>query len=154
MSSFCFMRLILVATLMLVSLHLEAQQERVRTRVIDYVEYDRLTNNFVYATNKDKAARELLKLSDQLFKPEDEEYFSVRQLTASYFESAGNLKEASNLLNQAIEAYEKHFPFFVRYGPVVNEMSLHLLFLQVSRIQRLQKLFEKNLRYLETKEVF
>lgn len=145
------MRLILVATLLLVSLHLEAQQERVRTRVIDYAEYDRLTNNFVYATNKDKAARELLKLSDQLFKPEDEEYFSVRQLTASYFESAGNLQEASNLLNQAIEAYEKHFPFFVRYGPVVNEMSLHLLFLQVSRIQRLQKLFEKNLRYLETK---
>ena len=138
-------------TLLLFSLTLHGQENRVRTRQVDYTEYDRLANSFVYAANKDKAVQELLKLSDRLFTPEDEEYFSVRQLIASYFESAGNLQEASNLLNQAIEAYEKHFPFFVRYGPVVNEMNLHLLFLQLSRIQRQQKLFEKNLRYLETK---
>lgn len=130
---------------------LMSQEGRVRTRQVDYAEYDRLATSIVYAPNKDKAARELLKLSDQLFTPEDEEYFSVRQSTASYFESAGNLQEASNLINQAISAYEKYFPFFVRYGPVVNEMNLHLLFLQLSRIQRQQKLFEKNLRYLESK---
>ncbi|MBX2913694.1 MAG: CHAT domain-containing protein [Cyclobacteriaceae bacterium] len=140
------MRLILTASILLVSAHLMAQQERMRTRVVDYTEYDRLITSISYAQDKQKAAARLLEITDKNFTAEDEEYFYVRYLIAS--QSTDNLTK-TKLLQQAIEAYEKHFPFYNRGYALVNEALIGQTYLMLSQVYNVQHLHEKNIRFLE-----
>lgn len=124
---------------------------KVRTRTIDYAQYDQLTSSLSYATDKIKAANKLLSVSDALFTPEDEEYFNTRKMIAVYFEMAFDHARAAELVQQAIDAYEKHFPFYNRgYATVTEDYALYS-YLDFSRYQRALNLFEKSIRYLESK---
>lgn len=125
--------------------------DKVRTRTVDYAQYDQLTSALSYAPDKVKAAAKLLAVSDALFTPEDEEYFNTRKIIAVYYEMAFDHARAAELVQQAIDAYEKHFPFYHRgYATVTADYALYS-YLDLSRHHRAQNLFEKSIRYLESK---
>jgi hypothetical protein len=99
---------------------------RKRTRTIDYTQYDQLTSSLGYAPDKLKAAKRLLEVSDALFTPEDEEYFTTRKLVAIYFEQAYDNTRALELIQQGIDAYEKNFPFYTRgYATTTEDYALY-----------------------------
>ncbi len=127
------------------------QENRTRTRTVDYAEYDRLTTNIVYAKDKIKAANALLNFVDKNFSAEDEEYYSARETVVSYIEQGGQVMRAIELIQQAIQAHEKHYPFYNRGYSVVTQESLYRTYLLVSGLQCKQMLFEKNYRFLESK---
>lgn len=125
--------------------------DKVRTRAIDYTHYDQLTSTLSYAPDKIKACNTLLAVSDALFTPEDEEYFNTRKIVAVYYEMAFDHARAAELVQQAIDSYEKYFPFYHRgYATVTADYALYS-YLDLSRYQRAQNLFEKSIRYLESK---
>jgi len=130
----------------LLSLALYGQENRVRTRTVDYTEYDRLIVSFSYATDKAKAADQLLTLVGKIFKEEDEEYFYVRYLIASHVKD--NLK-STTLLQQAFEAYEKYYPFYNRGYSIVSPALVGQAYLLLSQIYKVQHLYEKSIRFLE-----
>ena len=127
------------------------ESARIRTRTIDYSEYDKQTASLPYAQDKISAAAKLINITDSIFTPEDEEYFNARKSAAIYYELAGDFFKASELIQEAIVAYEKNFPFFNRGYASVTPDYLPSVYLDLSRLQRSQKLFEKNIRYLESR---
>lgn len=106
----------LVLIIFIVIAHDSTAQEsaRIRTRIIDYSEYDKQTASLPYAQDKIKAAAKLIQITDSIFTPEDEEYFTARKSAAIYYELAGDFFKASELTQEAIVAYEKNFPFYNR----------------------------------------
>jgi hypothetical protein len=146
------MRLIFIGFL-LVSFPLTAQdiEEKTRTREVDYTQYDQLMAALPYAGDKIKASKNLLSVSDKLFTEVDEEYFTTRKMVAIYFEQGGELFKAYELIQQAIQAYEKNYPFYNRGYSTLNDESILLTYLELSRLHRSQNLFEKNIKYLESK---
>lgn len=147
------MRLVFIAFLFVLRFPLTAQdgREKTRTREVDYTQYDQLMATLPYAGDKIKAAKNLVSVSDKLFSDVDEEYFTTRKLVAIYFEQGGELFKAYELLQQAIQAYEKNYPFYNRGYATVNEESILYAYLDLSRLHRSQNLFEKNVKYLESK---
>ncbi len=127
------------------------ESAKIRTRTIDYSEYDKQTASLPYAQDKIKAAAKLIQITDSIFTPEDEEYFTTRKSAAIYYELAGDFFKASELTQEAIVAYEKNFPFYNRGYASVTPDYLPGVYLDLSRLQRSQKLFEKNIRYLESR---
>lgn len=124
---------------------------KTRTGNIDYTQYDQLMSAIAYAPDKIKAASRLLEVSDALFTPEDEEYFNTRKMVAVFYETAYDLHRAIELTQQAIEAFEKHYPFFNRgYATVTAEYAAYA-YLDLARYQRTLNLFEKAISYLENK---
>ncbi|NOT73965.1 MAG: CHAT domain-containing protein [Cyclobacteriaceae bacterium] len=128
-----------------------AQELKVRTRQVDYTQYDQALTSIGYAADKLKAAQRLLDISNSLFTPVDEEYFNARKMSAIYFEMAFDHARAIELTEQAIDAYEKNYPFYTRgYQTVTNEYALYS-YLDLSRYLRALNLFEKAIKYLENK---
>jgi CHAT domain-containing protein len=127
------------------------ESARIRTRAIDYSEYDKQTASLPYAQDKIRSAAKLIEITDSIFTPEDEEYFTARKSAAIYYELAGDFFKASELIQEAIVAYEKNFPFYNRGYASVTPDYLAGVYLDLSRLQRSQKLFEKNIRYLESR---
>lgn len=127
------------------------QENRTRTRTVDYAEYDRLTTNIAYAKDKIKAANALLNFVDQNFTVEDEEYYSARETVVSYIEQGGQVMRAIELIQQAVQAHEKNYPFYNRGYAIVTQESLYRTYLQISRLQTKQMLYEKNYKFLESK---
>jgi len=128
-------------------------QDRVRIRKIDYTQYDQLMSAIGYAPDKLKAAKRLLDVSDALFSSEDEEYFSTRKIIAIYYEMAHDTGRAIELLQQAMDAYEKNFPFYNRGYPTVTKEYASFTYLDLARYSRMVNLFEKSINYLESKRV-
>lgn len=136
----------------LVSLTTMGQQEnRYRTRTVDYAEYDRLVNNLNYATDKARAVTALIEFVNKNFTAEDEEYFNARFSAASFLVTMGDYNQALLYYQEAIEAYEKHYPFYVRMNSQIAPASIAYLHLGVSTVYKFQHLYEKNIRYLESK---
>lgn len=134
----------------LVSMVVEGQQEnRTRTRVVDYAEYDRLLTNLAYATNNTEAANRLIAFADKNFTSVDEEYFFVRYSASIYYYTAGEYLKTIEVLQQALDAYEKNFPFYHRGYPSVNSLVIGSTYLQLSQVYQDQHLHAKNLRFLE-----
>src|SRR4051812_24186594 len=79
-----------------------------RTRTIDYTKYDQVMTALPYTPDKIKAARNLLDEANKLFTPEDEEYFYARKIAAIYYELGFDHSRALELIQQAIDAYEKN----------------------------------------------
>ena len=48
------------------------ESARIRTRTIDYSEYDKQTASLPYAQDKIRAAAKLIQITDSIFTPEDE----------------------------------------------------------------------------------
>lgn len=147
------MRLVFIAFLLVTAFSLAAQveNERVRTREVNYTQYDQLTATLPYAGDKIKAAKNLLTVSDKLFTEIDEEYFTTRKMVAVYFEQGGEIFRAYELIQQAILAYDKNYPFYTRGYATLNDESILYAYLDLSRLHRSQNLFEKNVKYLESK---
>lgn len=146
------LRLILLSFFLLASVRSQAQTDKVRTRTIDYTQYDQLTSSLGYAANKVKAAERLKQVSDALFMPEDEEYFSTRKMVAVYYEMAYDYQRSNELLQEAIDAYEKYFPFYNRgYATVTSDYAIST-YLDLSRNLRSLSLFEKAIKYLESRQ--
>lgn len=149
------MRFWLIAILVFSILSLQAQQEgRIRTRSVDYEEYDRLILSLNYAANKDEAIKALFKFVDKNFTAEDEEYFNARFSAASFVVGTGNYSYALQLYQEAINAYEKHYPFYSRWGTPIPSTSVAWLYLGISTVNKKTHLYEKNIRYLESKRDF
>ncbi len=125
--------------------------ERTRSRFIDYTQYDHLTSSLAYATDKLRAAEKLKSVSDALFTPEDEEYFSTRKVVSVYYEIAYDYQRSNELLQEAIDAYENHFPFYHRGYATVNADYAISTYLDLSRNLRNLSLFEKAIRYLDSR---
>lgn len=147
------MRVLSLVLFILMIAHDSIAQEpsRIRTRTIDYSEYDKQTSSLPYVQDKIKAAAKLIQITDSIFTPEDEEYFNARKFAAIYYELAGDFFKASELIQEAIVAYEKNFPFYNRGYATVTPDYMPIVYLDLSRLQRSQKLFEKNIRYLESR---
>ncbi|CAN5458234.1 hypothetical protein BH09BAC3_BH09BAC3_15420 [soil metagenome] len=141
-------------TLIFISISLvfsSSAQEKVRTRAIDYTQYDQLTSSLGYAPDKLRAAKRLLDVSDALFAPEDEEYFNTRKMIAPYYELVFDYSRVVGLMEQALDAYEQHFPFYNRgYATVTNDYAAYS-YMDLSRNLRSLNLFEKAIKYLESK---
>ncbi|MDZ7648629.1 MAG: hypothetical protein U5K54_16405 [Cytophagales bacterium] len=146
-------RLIFIFLLFIESFSLLAQEamEKTRSREIDYPQFDQLTSSLPYAGDKIKASKNLLSVSDKLFTDVDEEYFTTRKIVAIYFEQGGDLFKAYELIQQAIQAYERNYPFYNRGYSTLNDESILLTYLELSRLHRSQNLFEKNIKYLDSK---
>lgn len=146
------MRFWLIAILVFSILSLQAQQEgRIRTRSVDYEEYDRLILSLNYAANKDEAIKALFKFVDKNFTAEDEEYFNARFSAASFVVGTGNYSYALQLYQEAINAYEKHYPFYSRWGSEIPSTSVAYVYLGVNTVYKATHLYEKNIRYLKSK---
>ncbi|MCE7862227.1 MAG: CHAT domain-containing protein [Bacteroidetes bacterium CHB5] len=146
------MRLGIFLVIVFFSHAVAGQQDRTRTRLVDYAAYDQLTTNLAYAANKLEAANRLMKFVDENFTAVDEEYFNARILVVAFVESLGETGRASELIREAIGAYELHYPFVNRGYSMLTPESIEQAYLTVSRLNRTQRLFEKNLRYLESKQ--
>lgn len=131
---------------------LHAQQEgRIRTRSVDNEEYDRLILSLNYAANKDEAIRALFQFVDKNFTAEDEEYFNARFTAAGFVMGTGNYSYALQLYQEAINAYEKHHPFYSRWGSLIPSTSVAWVYLGINTVYKATHLYEKNIRYLESK---
>ena len=129
----------------------EVSLNRTRTRTVDYTKYDQAMAALPYAPDKIKAAKNLLEVVNTSFAPEDEEYFFARKMAAIYYEQAFDHTRAIELIQQAIDAYEKNFPFYDRgYSTVTPETALYI-YNDLSRVQRALGLFEKTIKFLESK---
>lgn len=147
-----YRRSIFFVAAILVSLTSIGQQEnRNRTSTVDYVEYDRLVNSLYYATDKAKAITTLFEFVNKNFTAEDEEYFNARFSAASFLMTMGDHNQALLRYQEAIEAYEKHYPFYTRRNSQITTASIAYLYLGVSSVYKVQHLYEKNIRYLESK---
>jgi hypothetical protein len=125
--------------------------DRSRTRNVDYTQYDQLTAALAYAPDKIKASEKLKAVSDALFTPEDEEYFNTRKLISVYYEMGYDYQHSNELLQEAIDAYEKYFPFYHRgYATVTADYATYT-YLDLSRNLRNASLFEKAIRYLDSR---
>src|SRR5688572_26471558 len=128
----------------------QTQPDRTRTKTIDYTEYDNLRNEIHTATDKATATKQLLDLTTTLFTAVDEEYFST-------FNTAGNMCEsvlldfpaALRYYQTAIEAYEKHYPFFNRGYTEINEETPAYTYLALARVYNKLNLFDKSVQYLQ-----
>jgi CHAT domain len=126
-------------------------QNKTRTRSVDYTRYDQMMGTLPYAPDKLKAAKALLDEVNKLFTPEDEEYFSGYKMISLYYEMAFDLIRAQELTQKAIDAYEKNYPFYNRgYATVTKETAVYI-YTDFSRIQRSLNLFEKDIKFLESK---
>jgi len=141
-------------TLFLFSLTLHGQENRVRTRQVDYTEYDRLINAVHYSKDKSKAIQALFLFVDKNFTNEDEEYFNARFTAVSYLVIAHNYSLAKEFYSEAINAYEKNFPFYNRGYSLVSTESLATMYLGLSTIYNATHLYEKNIRFLRSKQDF
>jgi CHAT domain-containing protein len=124
---------------------------RVRTKPIDVTEFNQQLSIMGTSKDKTKAADKLLLLTDKLFTQQDEEYFTGHKMAAIYYEVAGNIFKASEHTQLALQAYDKNFPFYTNGFATVTQESYLLACLDVSRFQRTLNLFEKNIKYLESK---
>ncbi len=140
--------------LSLFSLTLHGQENRVRTRQVDYAEYDRLIVNLSYATDKKKAAEQILAFVGKNFTAEDEEYFFVRYLISNQQLIGGEFLNITNFLQEAISAYEKHYPFFHRGYPTVSSAIVGQTYLMLSKSYQGQHLHAKNIQFLEKHRAF
>ncbi|MBX2898983.1 MAG: CHAT domain-containing protein [Cyclobacteriaceae bacterium] len=140
-------RFLLIVIFLAGTVTTKGQQEgRARTRAVDYAEYDRLLGSFSYAKDKAKAATQFLAFVGKNFTAVDEEYFYVRYLLATQL--TDNLTKVE-LLQQAIDAYEKNYPFFNRGYSTVNPALIGQVYISLSRIFMAQHLYSKNLAFLE-----
>lgn len=130
------------------------QENRTRTRVVDYAEYDRLVNNLNYATDKAKAVTALIEFVGKNFTAEDEEYFNARFSAVNFLVTLGDYNQALLRYQEAIEAYEKYYPFYNRGYSQISPTSIGYLYLGVSSVYKYLHLYEKNIRYLESKRTF
>lgn len=124
---------------------------RVRTKPIDVTEFNQQLSIMGTSKDKTKAADKLLLLTDKLFTQQDEEYFTGHKMAAIYYEVAGNIFKASEHTQLALQAYDKNFPFYTNGYATVTPESYLLACLDVSCFQRTLNLFEKNIKYLESK---
>jgi hypothetical protein len=103
----------------------QSDSSGIRTRSIDYTEYDQLMTSLGYAQDKLGVSRKLLAEADKLFTAVDEEYFLVRNMVFYYYEQAYDFRTAIQCLVQAIDAYERHYPFYNRgYVTVTPDYAL------------------------------
>jgi len=148
------MRFFLLLFILLRIHSLAQDNSRTRTKVVDQTKYDQLMAALPYTPNKIAASKNLMEEVNKSFKPEDEEYFFGRKMAAIYYEQAFDYTTALELIQQAIEAYEKHFPFYNRgYATVTKETALYI-YTDLSRLQRSLGLYEKAAKYLEVKDQF
>lgn len=146
------MRLLVCFSLLFICSFLQAQENRTRTRILDYTKYDQAMAALPYAPDKIKAAKTLIDEANKLFTAEDEEYFFARKMAAIYYEQTYDYTKALELLQQAVEAYEKNFPFFNRgYSTITPETAL-FIYTDLSRVQRSLGLYEKTIKFLESKK--
>lgn len=136
------------------SLALQGQENRVRTRQVDYAEYDRLISNLAFAGNGAGAVDALLLFVNRNFTAEDEEYFNARFSAAGFVMGTGNYIYALQLYQEAIAAYEKHYPFYSRWGSEIPGTSVAYVYLGVNMVYKATHLYEKNIRYLESKRTY
>ncbi|HNR75257.1 MAG TPA: hypothetical protein PKM03_13575, partial [Cyclobacteriaceae bacterium] len=94
------MRLGIFLAIVFFSHSVAGQQDRTRTRPVDYAAYDQLTTNLAYAANKLEAANRLMKFVDENFTAVDEEYFNARTLVVAFVESLGETGRASELIRE------------------------------------------------------
>jgi CHAT domain-containing protein len=125
---------------------------RVRSQLIDVTQFDQQLSAIAYSKDKIKATDKLLLLTDQLFTQKDEEYFTGHKMAAIYYETEGNILKASEHTQLALQAYDKNFPFYTNGYATVTPESYLLACLDLSRLQRTLNLFEKNIKYLESKQ--
>lgn len=125
---------------------------RVRTQPIDVTEFNQQLSVMAYSKDKIKATEKFLLLTDQLFTQKDEEYFTGHKMAALYYEMAGNLIKATEHTQIALQAYDKNYPFYTNGYANVTPDSYLLACLDLSRLQRTLNLFEKNIKYLESKQ--
>jgi CHAT domain-containing protein len=125
---------------------------RVRLQPIDVTEFNQQLSVMAYSKDKIKATENFLQLTDQLFTQKDEEYFTGHKMAALYYETAGNLIKATEHTQIALQAYDKNFPFYTNGYANVTPDSYLLACLDLSRLQRTLNLFEKNIKYLESKQ--
>lgn len=144
------MRYILFTLILFYPIATSGQQEgRMRTRLVDYAEYDRLVANFSYAQDKEKAADQLLDFVGKNFTAGDEEYFYARYLVCTQVNHSGSYLKTTELLQQAIEAYEKYYPFYHRGYTYVSLAIVGQTYLNLSLIYQRQHLHTKNIRFLK-----
>lgn len=128
---------------------------KVRAQQLDYTEFDKIYASI--GTSKDVIAStgELLKITDRLFTPEDEEYFTAYNLAGSYYSSAGMVREAIICFTKAIEAYEKYFPFNTRHVyPTVQKQWADYIYYQLGSLYSTAKLYESCVNYFESRRKF
>lgn len=144
------MQVSLFLTILLSGTELLAQVDTlVRKQSMDYTQYDKLVTGLAYAADKQKATDEFLAYSDKHFTIRDEEYFYTRNLVSYQYEALGNYLKATEVLQQAIDAYERHYPFYHRGYPLVSQVTIGLTYGSLARCYNAQHLYEKNIRFLE-----
>jgi CHAT domain-containing protein len=147
-----YRRFIFFLAAILISIPAIGQQEsRIRSRTVDYAEYDRLMANLNYATDKAGAVTALFEFVGKNFTAEDEEYFNARFSAVNFLVTMGDYNHALLRYQEAIEAFEKHYPFYTRGYSQVSPSSVGYLYLGVSTVYKYLHLYEKNIRYLESK---
>jgi CHAT domain-containing protein len=125
---------------------------RVRTQPIDVTRFNQQLSVMAYSKDKIKATENFLQLTDQLFTQKDEEYFTGHKMAAVYYEVAGNIFKAIEHTQLALQAYDKNFPFYTNGFATVTPDSYLQAILDLSRLQRTLTLFEKNIKFLESKQ--
>jgi CHAT domain len=147
------MRFVFPSILLFLSISFAAAQDpaKTRTRVVDYARYDQLTTALGYAPDKPKAIKDLLAFSNANFSPVDEEYFNVRVLASTYESQLFNNQHALELLREAVDAFEKNFPFFNRGYATVTRDNLAQAYLSVARYDIALNLFDKAIQFLDSK---
>lgn len=106
---------------------LKKKGSRMRTRTIDYSNWDKLQQTWILGENKTESAKALIAEANKNFTPEDEEYYMAYKNAGFLYAMYGDAdyNEAIKCYEIAFQAKAEHYPFQTRFSfPLVPPQSI------------------------------